>query len=130
MKGRQPIDAAAARPAARSARRVSGEAALKQALHEMEGEMRTDEFTEEPQDDPLQLAADAAFQVLKERLGEDSFSCVISLRAGDSGCTAMTFPGYEEGDYAQLAFQVQLTHTMMSARALGIEISVIEPDLN
>jgi hypothetical protein len=128
MKGRRRRS-----PARRSfrsaAQRVSGEAALKRALDEMEAEMRKNDFTEEPQDDPAQLAADAALALLKEHLGED-FSCVISLHVGDSGCTAMWFPGEQEGDFAVLAFEQQLLHTMMSARALGIQIDVIEPDLN
>jgi hypothetical protein len=91
-------------------------------------------FSGEPDpSDELQVAADVAFEALRAALegaGITEYDAVLSIEADDRGTTAMSLQGDEPEDPAQAAFELQLRHTLLSARALGWDLNIIRPDLN
>jgi hypothetical protein len=90
----------------------------------------SDEFADEPGDDPLQLAGDVALSAIRGALrgygiGVDDYSVVITLASGEDLTTVLHIPGDDERDTAVVAFETQVLHAAVSARALGLELRVV-----
>jgi hypothetical protein len=92
-----------------------------------------------PEPDPadlLQVTVDRALEAMADALEDagvdgDGFSAVVNLEIGRHGVTAMHMPSdVEDEKFAHAAFEIQLRHTLMSARALGYDLQIIHPDLN
>jgi hypothetical protein len=93
--------------------------------------VKVDEFTDEPQDDPLQIAGDVALSAIRGALHAkgiepDDYSVVITLHSGRNAATVLHLAGeVSEDDYPTIAFETQLLHAMMSAKAIGLELRVL-----
>jgi hypothetical protein len=90
-----------------------------------------DEFTEEPQDDPLQIAGDVALDAIRGALrgygiaGED-YSVVITLHHDENAATVLHLPGTDEREHSIVALETQLVHAMASAKALGFTLHIVD----
>lgn len=93
--------------------------------------VKTDEFTDEPQDDPLQIAGDIALSAIRGALrghgiNDDDYDVVISLHHGKNMATVLHLSGNpNQAEYPVIAFETQLLHAMYSAKALGLELRVV-----
>lgn len=93
--------------------------------------VKTDEFTDEPQDDPLQIAGDIALSAIRGSLrgygiDDDDYDVVISLHHGENMATVLHLSGRPgKAEYPVLAFEIQLLHAMYTAKALGLELRVV-----
>lgn len=90
--------------------------------------MKADKFTDEPQDDPLQLAGGVALSAIRGALrgfSVDDYSVVITIESGENMATVLHIPGDDEREPAVAAFEMQLLHAMASARALGLTLRVV-----
>jgi hypothetical protein len=90
-----------------------------------------DEFTEEPQDDPLQIAGDIALDAIRGALRRygiavDDYSVVITLESGKNMATVLHLPGTDEREYGVAAFETQLIHAAASAKALGLTLHIVD----
>jgi hypothetical protein len=93
--------------------------------------MKADKFTDEPQDDPLQIAGDIALSAIRGALrakgiGDEDYSVVITLHSGRNAATILHMPDDpSEDEYPMAAFEMQLVHAMLSAKAVGLELRVV-----
>lgn len=84
------------------------------------------DFGPEPTD-RLQAIADVGLAAILQRFpDEDDVTVVISIESDGEAATALSIPdGGDERSVMDEAFQVQLRHTLMSARRLGYDLRVI-----
>lgn len=90
------------------------------------------QFRSEPDGaDILQIAGDAALDAIRllaaqAGIEDRDLSVVISMQSPDGMATALHLPGEpEEKDFPQVAFEIQLLHTLASARAIGLDLRIV-----